>query len=272
MSEGAPPRPASPRDPIRVLFSDAMLLAVDKPAGMAMHPGTGHESGTLIEWAATLLGNPRWGPAPVHRLDIETSGVAVLAVRPDAAEAVGRQFEAGEVAKAYVTLVKGHTHERGTIQLPLIRRRADVRWGPRKDRRDAVTRYRTLARARGVSVVLAEPETGITHQIRRHFAHIGHPVAGDARWGDRRFNTWLRAEHGLGRMFLHSAWLRFRHPATSRPLLLRAPLPASLSGVLVSLGVPDLPAGPLAGPADRPGADGASDGPQPPPGLKEPPP
>lgn len=225
------------RAPIRVLFGDALLVAVDKPAGMAMHPGTGHESGTVVQWARDLLGGPRWGPAPVHRLDLETSGVALLALRPDAAQALGRQFEAGEVQKAYVALVKGRTHDRGTIRVPLIQRRADPRRGPRQERREALTRYRTLARGRGVSLVLAEPATGITHQIRRHFAHIGHPLAGDERWGDRRFDTWLRTEHGLTRIFLHCARLGFRHPATGRPEVLRAPLPAELLAALESLGI-----------------------------------
>ncbi len=227
--------PGRGSSPLRILFRDAHILVLDKPSGMAMHRGTGHEEGTILDEARRLVTGPPRGPFPVHRLDLTTSGAVILAVTSEAAAHLSRQFEEGQVGKRYLALVKGRAHDKGQVKIPLWKRRADPGKAPRQDLRPALTRYRTLLRGRGVSLLEAVPVTGLPHQIRRHFRHIGHPIAGDDRWGDRLFNTWLAKEKGLSRCFLHCTSLSIRHPFTGEPLTFSSPLPEELEGVLLSL-------------------------------------
>jgi 23S rRNA pseudouridine955/2504/2580 synthase len=223
-----------------ILFQDATLLVVDKPAGMPVHGGSG------IDPAATLLarlraaGETGWQPA--HRLDAATSGVLVLA-RRDGLATLHAQFLAGTVTKTYVALVQGAlSPASGRFDAPL--RRADPAGadaGRRKVAADeagdpATTDYRTRAAWPQVTLVELTPHTGRTHQLRVHCRAAGHPIAGDPRYGNPTFNRLMRRRYGLVRLFLHAAQIRLCHPQGGRVVEFRAPLPADLAAVLDALG------------------------------------
>lgn len=226
--------------PLRILFEDAILLVVDKPPGMVVHPAPGHPSGTLANALLAhcpelaLAGGDR--PGIVHRLDRDTSGVIVVAKTEPVRRALQRQFQARRVQKQYLTLLHGHLQPAwGRIHAPLARDpRHPQRISVQASGREAATEYRVLeqyTRATGpgggeYSLVQALPETGRTHQIRVHFASIGHPVVGDTAYGRRRSNLPLQ------RQFLHAWRLGFEHPRTHEPVSYEAPLPADLAGVL----------------------------------------
>ncbi len=258
-------------EPIRILFEDHHLIAIDKPAGMVVHRGTGHHAG-LVEKLREVLGQRPGGAreasivAPVHRLDRETSGVVMFGKTEAGLRKMARLFESGEIEKNYLVLCKGVTHKKGRITIPLLARpRADraprdkqEHWDDEEERSllppdvsaesvafeplgedkkllEALTTYRKLIQVPGLSLLVVQPRTGRTHQIRRHLRSIGHPVAGDVRWGDPRCNRFL-AHHQLTRPFIHAAMLSFPHPITRAPMTLWAPLPTLLQEVLASLG------------------------------------
>ena len=217
----------------RVVHEDEHLLAIDKPAGLAVHPGPGHPVGTLVD-RLIALGTPlsRSGgderPGIVHRLDKETSGVMLIA-KNDAAHAnLAEQFAQRNVQKTYLALLRGHLRlEEGLIDAPIGRdpgnrqRMAVVTGG-----REARTGFSVAGRLPGHSLVVARPQTGRPHQIRVHFASIGHPVVGDVVYegGRRRRDT--------SRMFLHSLRLRFEHPVSNLLVAVEAPLALDLAAGL----------------------------------------
>ncbi len=242
-------RPIAPRPPplddfrAAILYEDEHLLAFDKPAGLAVHPGSGLVGATLVDLARAYLPPAAAGefaPSPAHRLDRDTSGIVLVAKTRRGMVGLAHAFEEGAVEKRYLALVKGRlVPATGSIELPLAehqqtrrsREALGVRFQP------AVTRYRTLAAVPLASLLTCRIETGRTHQIRRHLAASGHPVAGDRRYGDFPFNRQLKAETGLARMFLHAAALRLSHPMTGRPLAFASPLPGALAAVLERLGL-----------------------------------
>ena len=233
-------RPARPT--FRVLLEDEHLLAVDKPAGLAAHPGSGIEGATLVEEARSYLKVPddlppgEFRPSPAHRLDRDTSGVVLVAKTRKAMVRLGEIFTEGDdLGKTYLALVKGKmARPAGTIDQPLQEHEQTARSRERRgvNFQEALTRWQQLSANRDAALLSVAIETGRTHQIRRHLAAVGHPVAGDRRHGDFPFNREARARWGLKRMFLHAWRLSLPHPVTGRRLALEAPLPPDLVEVL----------------------------------------
>jgi 23S rRNA pseudouridine955/2504/2580 synthase len=261
-----PPPPRVARPTFRVLHEDEHLLAVDKPAGLAAHPGSGITGPTLVDEVRAHLHVPEAGPpgefrpSPAHRLDRETSGVVLVAKTRRAMVRLGELFTEGEeVRKTYLALAKGKMpRPTGVIDDPLSEHEQTARSKERRgvNFQEAVTRWQALAANRDVSLLAIRIETGRTHQIRRHLAAVGHPVAGDRRYGDFAFNRTARARWGLDRMFLHAWRLEIPHPVTGAPLRLVAPLPPELLQVLSGANLEAPPgAGPGAAPLDRPRRD-----------------
>ena len=244
------PREPTPHQPpldefrASILYEDEHLIAVNKPAGLAVHPGSGIEGATLVDLARAYVGpvpDGEFAPSPGHRLDRDTSGVVLIAKTRRCMVRFAEMFAAGDVRKKYVALVKGRfTPPDGTLDLPLAEHQQtrDSREARGVNMQEAITHYRTVAAGDTVSLLECRIETGRTHQIRRHLEGAGHPIAGDRRYGDFPFNRLLKAECGLRRMFLHAQTLELAHPLTGKPLRLEAPLPPELREALDRLGLP----------------------------------
>jgi 23S rRNA pseudouridine955/2504/2580 synthase len=227
---------------LEVLHEDDVVLAVDKPAGLAAHPGTGITGATLVELARAYLRVPddlpptEFRPSPAHRLDRDTSGVVLVAKTRQAMVALGESFTSGEgVRKTYLALAKGKMpRESGTIDLPLSEHEQTARSKAQRgvNFQEAVTRWKVISSMKEASLLSVAIETGRTHQIRRHLDAVGHPVAGDKRYGDFAFNRLAKQRWGLARMFLHAWRLELPHPGTGAPLRLEAELPPALREVL----------------------------------------
>jgi 23S rRNA pseudouridine1911/1915/1917 synthase len=236
-----PPLKAEPEAiPLRILYQDDDVIAVDKPAGMVVHAGAGAHSGTLVNallhhfGALSQLGG-ELRPGIVHRLDRYTSGVLLVA-RSDAAHRhLAQQFAARSVEKVYLALVHGAVKgETGRIDKPISRDPARrVRMTARRAQgRPALTEYRVLRRFAGHTLLEVRIKTGRTHQIRAHFSSLGHPVA-----GDRLYGAPARVEGSLPieRFFLHAHRVRFEQPTTGVPVTVESPLPPELEAWLGSL-------------------------------------
>ena len=233
--------PAAEPLPVAIVYEDADLVVLDKPAGMVVHPGAGHSSGTLvnallhhIDDLSGIGGELR--PGIVHRLDRGTSGLMVVAKHDRAHQELTRQFADREVEKEYITLVWGVVQAGRRIDAPIGRdpnNRQKMSTRARRARQ-AVTRVTFARHLKGVSLLKVAIATGRTHQIRVHLSAIGHPVVGDATYGGahRRTLPNLRAVQRLERPFLHSASLAFTHPTDGRRVSFESPLPADLQSVL----------------------------------------
>jgi 23S rRNA pseudouridine1911/1915/1917 synthase len=222
--------------PLDVIYEDAILLVVNKPAGMVVHPAYGHQSGTLVN--AVLAHCPQTlnvGGAEragiVHRLDKDTSGLIIVAKDDTAHATLQRLFKRRLVTKTYKALVEGHPEPRqGLIDAPIGRskrhrkRMAIVRGG-----REARTAYRVIELFEHLSLVELQPETGRTHQLRVHLAWLGCPVVGDRIYGHRKQRL-LKSRH-----FLHAHKLELTHPVSGEPLTLSAPLSGELADLLRQL-------------------------------------
>lgn len=215
------------REP-HVLFEDADLLAVDKPAGVVTHPAYRHPDGTLFDAiVARQVARGERRPWLLHRLDRDTSGVVLLAKTEHARKHLVRQFERRLVRKWYLAVVRGTPDvSAGAICAPLRRDPADRRRvivDPTGQA--ATTSYSVLAAYEDTALVLAEPRTGRTHQIRAHLASRGHPIVGDSTYGgdDERLDLTSAGEH---RHLLHAWRLRVSHPASGDALRIEAPVPA----------------------------------------------
>jgi len=225
-----------------ILHRDRWLAVVDKPAGVAVHGGSGVAAADTL--LALLAGVGLDGYAPAHRLDRDTSG-CLLVARPEVAEPLRRAFAAHEVEKRYLALCQGPLAEpEGRIDAPLLRvdpaapdaGRHKVVVDP--EGRPASTRYRTVNGWVQATLVELVPESGRTHQLRVHFAHLGHPLAGDRRYGSKPFNRLLARRYGLDRLFLHALAVNLVHPTTGGRLAVEAPVPPELNAVLAALGPP----------------------------------
>jgi 23S rRNA pseudouridine955/2504/2580 synthase len=238
-------QPATPRrvpaSTVPIVHEDDDLIAVDKPAGLAVHGGSGVAYG-LIESLRAARPDARMLEL-AHRLDRDTSGLLLIAKRRSALTELHRMLRDGEIDKRYLVLVRGRWRdEKRTVRLAL--HKFATREGERRVRvdeetgREAATTFRRLRSWREhdppLALLEAELHTGRTHQIRVHAAHLGFPLAGDDKYGDFAWNKAL-AREGLKRMFLHAAALALVHPGTGEPLRLEAPLPDDLQRFLAKL-------------------------------------
>jgi 23S rRNA pseudouridine1911/1915/1917 synthase len=237
-----PPEPLdlapAPDIPLTVVYEDADLLIVDKPAGLVVHPSPGHAADTLVNALLARDAGNAWGgiagvqrPGIVHRLDRDTSGLLMVA-RNDAAQAsIMAQLKARRVKKTYQALVLGSVAAAtGRIEAPIGRDpKHRTRMAVVPDGRPSVTGYRVRERFDGWTLLELDLVTGRTHQIRVHLEAIGHPVAGDAVYGT---GTSRRGPAGLGRLFLHAWRLELTSPSDDRLIRATAPLPPELESVL----------------------------------------
>ena len=233
LSQAAERRGVAPALDLPVLFEDDALVAVDKPAGLAVHGGSGVSFG-VIERMRTARSGLKFLEL-VHRLDRETSGVLLLAKKRSALTALHAALREGRTGKRYRAFVRGDWRgDERAVDLPLrkyLTREGERRVAVDSTGAESLTVFRPLERFAGATLLEAELHTGRTHQIRVHLAHLHHPIAGDDKYGDFTWNREL-ASRGLKRMFLHAAELDVEHPLTRRPLELRSPLPPELERFL----------------------------------------
>jgi 23S rRNA pseudouridine1911/1915/1917 synthase len=244
------PSPLEPQDiPLRVLYEDAALLVVDKPAGMVVHPAPGAARDTLVNAllhrSATIAGvGARERPGIVHRLDRDTSGVLAVALTPAALEGVARQFRDRTVQKEYLAIAHGALRApRGRVELTVgrdPRERKRMRAAP-SGGRSALTAFEMVERLPGATLVRLRPHTGRTHQLRVHMQALGHPLIGDRVYGGGRRPVRgtppaaAAAIAAFPRQALHAATLALAHPTTGAPLRFEAPVPADMQALLETL-------------------------------------
>ena len=227
--------------PLAILYEDSDVVVLDKPAGMVVHPGAGHASGTLVnallhhvDDLSGIGGELR--PGIVHRLDRGTSGVMVAAKNDAAHQALARQFHDREVEKEYIALVWGVVQAGKRIDAPIGRDAGNRQKMSTRARRarSAVTRVTRAEQLKGVSLLRVAIATGRTHQIRVHLSAIGHPIVGDPTYGGvhRHVANDVRAVQRLERPFLHAARLVFGHPADGRRMEFESPLPSDLQAIV----------------------------------------
>ncbi len=235
----------TPEDmPLKVVHEDSSLIVLDKPAGLVVHPAAGNWSGTLLN--GLLFRYPELSALPragiVHRLDKDTSGLMVVARTLAAHKRLVAALEARAVHREYRALVEGQLVAGGTVDAPIGRHPVDrKRMAVVSGGKEAVTHYRIAERYAAHTLLAVRLETGRTHQIRVHMAHIRHPVVGDPVYGGRprppREATpgLLDALTNLRRQALHAARLAFDHPASGAPVVWEAPLPDDFAGLLHEL-------------------------------------
>jgi 23S rRNA pseudouridine1911/1915/1917 synthase len=222
---------------LQKLFEDEWLLAIDKPTGLAVHPGAGEKQETVLD--IFRYHYPRISemadaerPGIVHRLDKDTSGVLILAKSEAALEEMQRLFQEREMQKTYLALVRGHMRFRnGTIDRPLARSlrnraRFEVAGEDREDRREAVTDFSVVREFGTFTYVRLMPKTGRTHQLRVHLAHFGNPVLGDILYGKNKGKDFPR-------LALHAQRIEFVHPFTGNRLTITSPLPRDLRQYMI---------------------------------------
>ncbi len=218
---------------LRVLYEDQDVIAVDKPAGLVVHPAeTATVQPTVADFARSrgVIDPDDERPGIVHRLDKDTSGILLLAKHPQAKAWLQRQFKERRVKKTYIALLRGRlTPDEAIIKLPIGRhRKQPVKRAVVPGGREATTQYRVVRPYPGTTLAEVDLQTGRTHQIRVHFAHLGHPVIGDQFYGEKQRPT------GLSRQFLHAAQLQFVLPSGTE-ITLKSGLPKELSNYLQSL-------------------------------------
>jgi 23S rRNA pseudouridine1911/1915/1917 synthase len=253
----AEPRPET--IPLDIIYEDAALIVIDKPKGLVVHPAAGHETGTLVNALIAHCGESLSGiggvrrPGIVHRLDKDTSGLLVVAKTDEAHKGLSEQFAAhgrdGRLKRAYLAVVWGALErKRGTIDAPIGRHataREKMGVVHRATSREAITHYEveeSFGSPAYASLVRCRLETGRTHQIRVHMAHIGHPLLGDETYG-KGFKASMSklpedartALKALGRQALHAAALGFEHPVTAKPMHFESDLPADLAALIAAL-------------------------------------
>ncbi len=229
--ENAAPVPMG--KPFDIAYEDDALLVLDKPAGLAVHGGSGVSFG-LIEQLRRQRPEAKFLEL-VHRLDRETSGLLIVAKKRSALTVLHDMMRDGKVQKRYLTLVSGRwLNAQQHIKQPLLKyllENGERRVSVNREGKPAHSIVRLVRRWVGYSLLEVELKTGRTHQIRVHLTHAGFPLCGDDKYGDFALNKQLEKE-GLGRMFLHAAKLAFHHPLTDQLIELAAPLPAELDGFL----------------------------------------
>jgi 23S rRNA pseudouridine1911/1915/1917 synthase len=230
--------------PLEVLYEDDAVLVIDKPAGLVVHPGAGNPAGTLVN--ALLHRDPALEKLPragiVHRLDKDTSGAMVVARTLEAHTALVARLSARQVHRQYLAVVVGALVSGGTANAAIDRHPRDrIRMAVREDGRDATTHFRLRERFRAHTALECRLETGRTHQIRVHMAHLKHPIVGDPLFGGSlKLPRGASAEligalRGFRRQALHAEVLEFAHPTTGEPVRCTAPVPADMQGLLRAL-------------------------------------
>lgn len=219
-----------------IIYEDDQILVINKPSGLVVHPGAGIRSGTLVNGLISLypeirgVGSPA-RPGIVHRLDKETSGLMVVARTQKAYLSLRQQFEDRLVKKTYLALARGRFREKkGTIDLPIgrhVHHREKISVKTRKPR-VAITHYEVLEEFRETTLLALRPVTGRTHQLRVHLSAIGHPLAGDSRYG----GGGKKQRGKFSRLFLHAWKLSFIHPVSGKTMEFECPLPAELENWL----------------------------------------
>lgn len=227
-----------PQDiPLDVVYEDDDVIVVNKPTGLVVHPAPGHPDGTLVNALLHHCGDSLSGiggekrPGIVHRIDRDTSGL-IIAAKNDAAHlALSAQLKDHSLSRTYECLVTGNMkQDSGTVDAPIGRSSADrKKMAVVPTGRRAVTHWEVVARYPGVTHLRCRLETGRTHQIRVHMAHIGHPILGDTVYGAKK------PVPGLTGQCLHAAGLRFVHPRTGEPVELHCPLPPEFTAMLQKL-------------------------------------
>jgi 23S rRNA pseudouridine1911/1915/1917 synthase len=229
---------------LKVVLRDPHFFVIDKPAGLVVHPGAGNRAHTLqnglLALDPKLAGIPRAGI--VHRIDKDTSGLLVVARTLEAHKVLTDALREHKVQREYLALCVGALTGGGTVDKPIGRHRTDrLRMTVRADGRDAVTHYRLDERFAGHSLLRVTLQTGRTHQIRVHLAHIGHPLVGDPLYGGRRQLTAGTKEEqrkvlkGFKRQALHAARLSFAHPVSGKQVTVESKLPADFAALLAGL-------------------------------------
>ncbi|MCH8229607.1 MAG: RluA family pseudouridine synthase [Chloroflexi bacterium] len=226
---------------LNVVYEDNDIALIDKPAGMTVHPGAGHDSETLVNAAVARwpriadVGEPD-RPGVVHRLDRDTSGLLVIALTGEAYSRLSEMIRNREITRIYTALVHGHPESSaGVVDAPIGRdphhrtRQAVV-----EDGRPSRTHYRVVSEYEDFSLLEVRLETGRMHQIRVHLDAIGHPVAGDRTYGKRQADK-KTAVGKLKRQFLHASKLEFSHPVSGKPLSIASELPEDLDEVITEL-------------------------------------
>ena len=235
---------APERMPIKLAYRDKHLFVVDKPAGLVVHPGAGNRARTLQNGLLAL--DPKLATVPragiVHRIDKDTSGLLVVARTLEAHTALVEMLREHHVQREYQALCLGAITGGGTVDAPIDRHRTDrLKMAVRPDGRDAVTHYRLAERFAHHTLLNVALETGRTHQIRVHLAHIGHPLVGDPLYGGRRQLTpgaspkLREALKAFNRQALHAGRLAFEHPITGKAVDVSSPLPADFKRLLAVL-------------------------------------
>ena len=224
--------------PLDIVYEDEDLLVINKPKGLVVHPAAGHQDDTLVNGLLYALGDDLSGingelrPGIVHRIDKDTSGLLAVAKNDLAHAVLASQLKDHTMARTYEAIVCGSFREdSGTVDAPIGRHPSDRKKMTVTERnsKHAVTHWEVIARYRGYTHIRCRLETGRTHQIRVHMAHIGHPILGDVIYGHKK------PELGQSSQVLHAGALCFRHPRDGRPVMVFAPLPDYFTQVLQKL-------------------------------------
>ena len=237
LPDPVPAEPVAQDIPLDIVYEDDDLLVVNKPAGMVVHPAAGHDDGTLVNALLHHCGDSLGGingvlrPGIVHRIDRDTTGLLAVAKTDAAMESLAAELAAHHTERVYECIVRGHPDEAGTVDAPIGRHPKDRKRMAvnARDGKRAVTHYRVLEYFPGYAYVECRLETGRTHQIRVHMAHIGHPIVGDPVYGGGG------ESFGLSGQCLHAKTLCFRHPKTGETLKFTAELPEDFRKLLTKL-------------------------------------
>lgn len=234
---------------LEIIYHDRWMVAINKPSGWLVHRSwlDRHEKTFIMQTLRDQLGQHVF---TIHRLDRPTSGVLLFGLSSEIAHLLAQQFEQKKVVKTYHAIVRGWLEQSGTLDYPLIRQRdkiADKFSATENESQQAMTHYRPLAQTEVAvpvgrydsaryTLTALQPETGRKHQLRRHMAHLRHPIIGDSRHGDLRQNRGAAHYFECQRLMLHASELRLRHPVTGESLLLRAGLDQTWTNMLQQFG------------------------------------
>ena len=223
---------------LNIVYEDEDVLVINKPKGLVVHPAAGHQDDTLVNGLLFAMGDQLSGingelrPGIVHRIDKDTSGLLAVAKNDYAHRMLASQLKDHTMARTYECIVCGSFREdSGTVDAPIGRHPSDRKkmCVTERNSKHAVTHWEVVARYRGYTHVRCRLETGRTHQIRVHMAHIGHPILGDTVYGHKK------PELGLSSQCLHAGALCFQHPRDGRPVMVFAPLPEYFAQVIEKL-------------------------------------